>query len=85
MNETCGNTRKNEILEFIISYFEKYGYCPSFREIGAGVGLKSLNSVHYYIKKMIEEGILETDCEDAQPRTLRVPGYKFVKVDKEDR
>lgn len=85
MSETCGNTRRDKILEFVISYFEEHGYCPSFREIEAGVGLKSLSSVHYHIKKMIREGILETDCKGTQPRTLRVPGYKFVKVDKESR
>lgn len=29
-----GKKKRNQIVEFIISYIEKYGYAPSIREIG---------------------------------------------------
>lgn len=71
--------KKEKILEFIIRYIQKHGYSPSYREIGDGVGLKSLSSVSRYVQHMIEIGVLETDAEWSSARALRVPGYKFVK------
>lgn len=72
-------SRKEQILEFIIAYIQKHGYSPSYREIGDGVGLKSLSSVNVHVQKMLETGMLETDAEWSSARALRVPGYKFVK------
>lgn len=71
--------KKDEILEFVITYIQKHGYFPSYDEIGEGVGLKSKSSVNRHIHKMLDIGILETDAEWASARALRVPGYKFVK------
>ena len=71
------------ILEVIIGYIERHGYPPTFREIGEMVALKSTSSVHRHLNKMIELGMLETDATDNSPRALRVPGYKFVKVESE--
>lgn len=72
-----GELRRVKILEFIKVYIKKYGYSPSYEEIGEGVGLKSKSSVYTHIKKMLDIGMLETDAEDS-PRALRVPGCKFV-------
>lgn len=71
--------KKEEILEFIISYIQEHGYYPSYDEIGEGVGLRSKSSVNRHIHKMLETGMLETDAEWSSARALRVPGYKFVK------
>lgn len=74
-----GINKRLEIKDFIIQYMKEYGYGPSYREIGNGVGLKSNSSVNRHIHKMLEMGMLETDAIDGAPRALRVPGYKFVK------
>ena len=79
-----GIEKRQEILDFIISYITLHGYPPSIREIGAGVGLKSTSSVHRHILKMLDEGMIETDVDSliggtGSPRAIRVPGYKFVK------
>lgn len=72
-------TRKN-ILQCIISYIEEHGYSPSFRELCDITGIKSTSSIQYQINKMLEIGMLETDCGIGISRALRVPGYKFVKL-----
>ena len=72
-------TRKN-ILQCIISYIEEHGYSPSFRELCEITGINSTSSMKYQIDKMLENGMLETDCGIGMSRALRVPGYKFVKV-----
>lgn len=71
--------RKEEILGFIITYIQEHGYSPSYKEIGEGVGLKSMSSVYSHVNKMLQTGMLETDAGESAPRALRVPGYKFVK------
>ena len=51
-------TVKNHILEFIAEYSNANGVAPSFREIGAAVGLKSPTSVSRYIEQLKDEGVL---------------------------
>lgn len=81
-----GQHTRQRILETIISYIESHGYPPTIREIGEGVGLSSTSSVMSHIKKMLNDGMLETDSEKpGAPRALRVPGYKFVKEEKSER
>lgn len=79
-----GQQKREEILDFIISYITLHGYSPSVREIGAGVGLTSTSTVHRHILRMLDDGMIETDCYSdidglGSPRAIRVPGYKFVK------
>lgn len=71
---------KEKVLNAVIDYVAEHQYPPSIRELCDMTGLKSSSSVHCYITKLLEEGKLETDCGIGSPRTLRVPGYKFVKA-----
>lgn len=82
-NETIyhGIQVRKKIMDFITRYIIQHGYSPTVKESGDGVGLKSTSSVHSHVKQLIEEGKLETDAPGV-PRALRVPGYKFVKVEK---
>jgi repressor LexA len=66
-----------DILNFIIEYITKYGYPPTVREIGDGVGLKSTSSVHNHLQTMRLMGAIEGEID--KPRAIRVPGYEFVK------
>ena len=50
--------REEQILNFINEYSVSNGYPPSVREICAGVGLSSPSSVHDYIKRLEEKGLL---------------------------
>lgn len=84
MNATIkeGKKTRQKILGFIISYIEQHGYPPCTREICEGTGLASTNTVNVHIKKMLANGMLETDSDiPGTPRAIRVPGYKFVKAE----
>lgn len=86
MNEQAlkkGNETRQAILNCIIEYINKHGYSPSYEEIGHIVGIKSKSTIHDHIHKMLECGMLETDTEGYTSRALRVPGYKYVKIDTE--
>lgn len=77
-------TRKN-IKAFIIQYIQDHGYPPTTREIGDVVDRSSSSSVHFQLKRMFEEGELETDAETGSPRAVRVPGYAFVKQEETEK
>jgi len=48
--------KEREVLNFIRAYWKKYQLYPSFREIGAGIGLRSASSVNRYIHSLTEKG-----------------------------
>ena len=83
MSEQKGKSVKNKelIKEKIIFYIKAHGYAPTVREICEMTNLKSTSSVQSYLCKMFEEGELETDAKIGASRAIRVPGYKYVKVD----
>lgn len=83
MSEQKGKSVKNKelIKEKIIFYIKEHGYAPTVREICEMTNLKSTFSVQSYLCKMFEEGELETDAKIGASRAIRVPGYKYVKVD----
>lgn len=83
MSEQKGKSVKNKelIKEKNIFYIKEHGYAPTVREICEMTNLKSTSSVQSYLCKMFEEGELETDAKIGASRAIRVPGYKYVKVD----
>ena len=83
MSEQKGKSVKNKelIKEKIIFYIKEHGYAPTVREICEMTNLKSTSSVQSYLCKMFEDGELETDAKIGASRAIRVPGYKYVKVD----
>ena len=48
--------KEREVLSFIREYWKKYQLYPSFREIGAGIGLRSASSVNRYIHSLTIKG-----------------------------
>ena len=48
--------KEREVLNFIREYWKKYQLYPSFREIGAEIGLRSASSVNRYIHSLTEKG-----------------------------
>lgn len=78
-----GEQTRQKILAVIVEYIGAHGYSPSTREICKGVGLASTSSVNNHLRKMFDAGMIETDAEVGAPRAIRVPGYKFVKVEEE--
>lgn len=72
---------EDKIFRFIVSYIQAHGYSPGIKEIADGVGIKSNSGVTYQLEKLYAQGRLETDTEHKEHRAIRVPGYKFVKIE----
>lgn len=62
--------KQQKILEFVNRQVAEKGYPPSVREICRAVGFRSTSTVHAYIKKLEEEGLIKKDA--TKPRALRI-------------
>ena len=59
MRETeNGYVRRKQIMMFIQKYISENGYSPSQREIGDGVGLKSLSTVNRQLETLKTLGMI---------------------------
>ena len=65
------NNRREKVYNYIKTFIEEKGYSPSVREIGAGVGLKSNNTLYFHLEKLIEEGLLEKDPFESRTLLLK--------------
>ena len=64
------NTREQVILNVIKNNIRQRGYPPSVREIGQQVGLSSSSTVHTYLKKLEEKGVIRRD--PTKPRAIEI-------------
>ena len=48
-----------QIYEYLQAVIPEQGYAPSVREIGKAVGLKSPSTVHFHLKRLQEQGLIE--------------------------
>jgi repressor LexA len=53
--------RQRQIYDFIAEFVRSNGYSPSFEEIGAGLGLSSLATVHKHINNLEAKKLLRRD------------------------
>src|SRR5262249_13296040 len=53
--------RQRQVYDFIASFVQKNGYSPSFEEIGEGLDLSSLATVHKHITNLEKKGLLRRD------------------------
>jgi len=50
--------RQKEVLDFLVGFETKHGYAPSFEEIGKGLKLTSLATVHKHITTLEKKGFI---------------------------
>src|SRR5438445_10172249 len=53
--------RQRQVYDFLQEFIQRNGYSPSFEEIGDGLGLISLATVHKHISNLEEKGLLKRD------------------------
>lgn len=61
-SERALTRRQHLVLEAIRDYMEKYGFAPSFREIGTVAGLKSTSSVKHQLQVLEEKGLIRVNA-----------------------
>src|SRR5437879_13274825 len=70
--------RLKEVLDYLISFETKHGYSPSFEEIGKGLKLTSLATVHKHITTLERKGFIRRGYNQSRsievmqlPKTVR--------------
>lgn len=53
--------RQRQVYDYIAEFVQSHGYSPSFEEIGSGMGLSSLATVHKHITNLEKKGLLRRD------------------------
>jgi repressor LexA len=69
--------RQKEVYDFLAKFVEENGYSPSFEEIGDGLGLSSLATVHKHISNLEQKGLLKRDYNRSRSIDLVRPRGKM--------
>ena len=51
--------RQKQVYDYVEDFVQRNGYSPSFEEIGAGMGLSSLATVHKHITNLEKKGLVK--------------------------
>jgi repressor LexA len=65
--------RQRQVYDYISEFVQKHGYSPSFEEIGDGLGLSSLATVHKHITNLEKKGLLTRDYNRSRSIDLLPP------------
>jgi repressor LexA len=65
--------RQRQVYDFISEFVRKNGYSPSFEEIGEGLGLSSLATVHKHISNLEKKALLTRDYNRSRSIDLLPP------------
>ncbi len=72
--------RQRELYDWISEFVQKHGYSPSFEEIGEGLGLSSLATVHKHVSNLEKKGLLKRDYNRSRSIDLIAPKGKMKQV-----
>jgi len=65
--------RQRQVYDYIAEFVQKHGYSPSFEEIGAGMGLSSMATVHKHITNLEKKGLLRRDYNRSRSLDILAP------------
>jgi repressor LexA len=65
--------RQRQVYDYISRFVTEKGYSPSFEEIGDGLGLSSLATVHKHISNLEKKGLLTRDYNKSRSIDLLPP------------
>src|SRR6476660_7368624 len=65
--------RQRQVYDYIHNFVQTHGYSPSFEEIGGGLGLSSLATVHKHISNLEKKGLLKRDYNRSRSIDLLPP------------
>lgn len=67
--------RQKELLDYVDVFIKEHGYGPSYREVMAALGYKSVSTVAIHINGLIEKGYLRK--RDNSARSLEVVSAQY--------
>jgi len=62
--------RQKQVFDFLVEFINEHGYSPSFEEIGAGLSVSSLATVHKHLQTLEKKGFIRRGYN--QSRSLEV-------------
>lgn len=65
--------RQRQVYDYIAEFVQSKGYSPSFEEIGSGLGLSSLATVHKHISNLERKGLLRRDYNRSRSLDILAP------------
>jgi repressor LexA len=65
--------RQRQVYDFIAEFVQRNNYTPSYQEIGDGLGLSSLATVHKHISNLERKGLLNRDYNRSRSIDLLPP------------
>jgi repressor LexA len=65
--------RQRQVYDYISDFVQKRGYSPSFEEIGEGLGLSSLATVHKHVSNLEKKALLTRDYNRSRSIDLLPP------------
>ncbi len=74
--------RQKQVLDFLVDFINKRGYSPSFEEIGKGLKLSSLATVHKHLQTLAKKGFVRRSYNQSRSlEIVAVPGsVPFAKM-----
>ena len=67
--------RQKQVLDFLVGFINRHGYSPSFEEIGAGLDLSSLATVHKHIQTLEKKGFIRRGYNQSRSvEVVALPG-----------
>jgi SOS-response transcriptional repressor LexA len=67
--------RQKELLDYVDMFIKEHGYGPSYREVMAALGYKSVSTVAIHINGLIEKGFVRK--RDNSARSLEVVSAEY--------
>jgi repressor LexA len=74
--------RQKQVLDFLVNFINHQGYSPSFEEIGAGLELSSLATVHKHMQTLEKKGFIRRGYNQSRSvEVVALPGsVPFLKT-----
>lgn len=67
--------RQKQVFDFLVKFINRNRYSPSFEEIGKGLGLSSLATVHKHMKTLEKKGFIRRSFNQSRSvEVVAVPG-----------
>ena len=72
--------RQKQVYDFLARFVDEHGYSPSFEEIGEGLDLSSLATVHKHISNLEQKGLLKRDYNRSRSIDLLKPRGRMRQI-----
>lgn len=67
--------RQKQVLDFLVRFINRQGYSPSFEEVGEGLGLSSLATVHKHMQTLEKKGFIRRGYNQSRSvEVVAIPG-----------